>query len=206
MKRYDFFCMASRAMLRSMFRIEVHGLENVPEKGAFILAPNHISFLDPLAAGAFVGRDVYYMARESLFRIPGLGRVITWCNAFPVKRDSPGAGAMRTALAVLKGGGGLLVFPEGRRSPDGSLGEGNPGVALLSRVSGAPIVPVLIRGTDKALPVDARCVRFAKVVVHYMEPVDPPGSSSREDYARTAEEVMQSIRQKLREVESCPAK
>ncbi len=200
MKRYDFFCFLSRVFLRGCFRIEVYGLENIPPTGPFIIAPNHVSFIDPLAAGAFSGRDVYYMARDSLFKIPLLGKLITWCNAFPVKRNNPGAAPMRRALSVLRRGEGLLVFPEGRRSLDGNINPGSSGVGLLAVLTQAPVVPVFIAGTEKALPPEAVCLRFAKVKVFYLDPVFPPKGSSREDYARVAGEVMDRLMQKRREI------
>ncbi len=203
MSRYGFFCLLSRVFLRVFSRIEVYGLENIPSSGAFILAPNHISFIDPPAAGAFVGREVYYMARKSLFDIPALGRIISWCNAFPVSRDGQENRAMRRALSVLKNGRGLLLFPEGRRSPDGKLHEASPGVGMLSSAARAPVVPVLIQGTDRALPVGARFIRLAKVRVFYLEPVPPPGEKSRAAYKEIAEEAMKRIREKSGEIEKC---
>ncbi len=206
MSRYGFFCLLSRVFLRVFSRIEVYGLENIPSSGAFILAPNHISFIDPPAAGAFVGREVYYMARKSLFDIPALGRIISWCNAFPVSRDGQENRAMRRALSVLKNGRGLLLFPEGRRSPDGKLHEASPGVGMLSSAARAPVVPVFIQGTDRALPVDARFIRFAKVKVFYLEPVYPSTTKSRAAYEETAAEVMKRIRDKSMEIEKCRVK
>jgi 1-acyl-sn-glycerol-3-phosphate acyltransferase len=202
--RYGFFCFLSRTALRVFFRIEVYGAENIPSSGPFIIAPNHISFLDPPAAGAFIRREVYYMARGSLFEIPLLGRLITWCNAFPVRRGSPGPAALRKALAVLKKGRGLLVFPEGKRSSDGKLNEGTPGVGMLAQSAGAPVVPAFIRGTDRALPVGALFIRTARISVYYLEPVIPPEKASREAYRRITEEVMKRIRQKSMEIEKCP--
>ncbi len=206
MRRYGFFCLLSRIVLRVFFRMEVYGLENIPSGGAFIIAPNHISFVDPPAAGAFVSREVFYMARESLFSIPVLGRLITWCNSIPVTRGEPGIKTMRTALSVLKKGHGLVLFPEGRRSPDGKLHEGSSGVGMLAAAAGAPVVPALICGTEKALPVAARFIRFAKVRVFYLEPVYPPPGKSRGVYNEITEEVMERISNKSMEIEKCRPK
>ncbi len=203
MNRYGVFCFLSRIILKAFFRIEIHGTENIPDDGPFIIAPNHVSFIDPVAAGAFIRRDVYYMARESLFSIPFLGALITWCNAFPVRRQSPGPRAMRRALSVLKSGSGLLVFPEGRRSTDGKIQEGNAGVGMLAVSAGAPVVPVLLLGTDRALPVNAIWIRSVKISVYYCEPVYPPGCRSRGVYRRIMEEAMKRIRDKRKEVERC---
>ncbi len=200
MNRYRFFCLLSRAVLKLFFRIEVYGLDNVPPEGPFIIAPNHVSFIDPVAAGAFIERDMHYMARDSLFRMPLLGRLIRWCNAFPVSRDSPGAKTMKKALSVLKGGGGLLVFPEGRRSINGKLQKGTPGIGMLSVMAGAPVIPALIMGTDNALPVNGKWIRFAKTRVYFCRALRPPPVASRDIYQRFAGEIMAALSEKLEEV------
>ncbi|MBI2266831.1 MAG: 1-acyl-sn-glycerol-3-phosphate acyltransferase [Armatimonadetes bacterium] len=124
-------------------------MERIPAEGPLIIAANHVSYLDPPALGAAVPpvRPVRFMAKEELFRIPFLGRMIAACGAFPVKRGTADRRALKQALAYLAQGEVLGIFPEGRRVMTGELGEAEQGVALIALKSSAPILPAAIMGT-----------------------------------------------------------
>ncbi len=198
MSRYSFICFLARILLKSLFRIRVKGAENIPRAGPFIIAPNHISFLDPVAVGAFVPRDLYYMSRDTLFDIPFLKWLLRLCQAFPVKRDKPHPQTMNRALAVLSSGKGLLLFPEGTRSISGKLLKGNPGLGMLASAAAAPVIPTLIVGTKKALPVNAHWIRLETVQVQFGKPVFPAPIKKNRDrrqiYQALTDEVMKRIR------------
>lgn len=135
-------------------RIRVSGTENIPREGAFILAPNHVSYLDPPVVGAPIRRirRVSFMAKAELFRIPFLGWLIhTW--AFPVQRGAADRAAIRTAIRVLEQGSGLVMFPEGGRAPnEEALRPGELGVAMVAARAGAPVIPVGVVGVTRSLP------------------------------------------------------
>lgn len=194
---YFIICFGARILLKIFFRIRVDGIRNIPRKGPFIIAPNHISFLDPVAAGAFIPRSLYYMARDTLFDIPFLGALIKACHTFPVRRGKPHPRTMKKALSILKSGNGLLLFPEGTRSINGKLREGSPGLGMLASLSGAPVIPTLLEGTEKALPVHAEWIRMKKVRVRYGKPVFPHcvkgGKRDRELYQAISKGVMKRI-------------
>lgn len=129
---------------------KVIGLHNIPSQGPFILASNHLSFLDPPALGCKVNRNLHYFARDSLFIGP-LGFLITRLNSIPVNRGQLDLTTLRSTLKVLKNGDPLLVFPEGTRSPDGKLGEPKKGLGLLVLKSKCPVLPARIRGSHEIL-------------------------------------------------------
>ena len=139
-------------ILRRYFRIRVTGLERLPRTGPVVLAINHRSMLDPILIGAVMPRPVCFMAKEELFRYPGLGRLLRWLGAFPVRRGEPDREAIQHALRRLREGQVVGIFPEGTRSVDGRLLTLHGGTALLALKSGAPILPVAITGTERAMP------------------------------------------------------
>jgi 1-acyl-sn-glycerol-3-phosphate acyltransferase len=147
------FCQALTIIFFLVFyRYRVHGRENVPARGAALIASNHQSFFDPVLVGLLLSRQISIMARESLFRVPGFAALIRSFNAFPVKRSAFNREAIRRSVEVLEEGRLLLLFPEGRRTRDGSLGAPKPGIALLARKAKVPVVPAVIHGAYKAWP------------------------------------------------------
>ena len=135
-------------LLRSWFRVRTAGAERIPDDGAVIVAANHKSFLDAFFLGLATRRRVRFMAKAELFKGP-LGWLFTRLGAFPVRRGEADRDALATARTVLEQGGLLIVFPEGTRvdEPD-ALGSPHHGAGRLAVETGAPIVPVAIRGTS----------------------------------------------------------
>ena len=132
--------------------LDVQGLDLVPESGPLLLCANHVSNYDPLLLGATVPRLMHAMAKAELFRNPLLGWYLRACNVFPVRREEADAAALRTALLVLKGGGVVVLFPEGHRSHGGRMRPFSRGAGYLARRSGAPVLPCAIWGTEQVLP------------------------------------------------------
>jgi 1-acyl-sn-glycerol-3-phosphate acyltransferase len=149
-KTYRLAQFLSYSYLKCFHRFEVKGTENVPEKGGFILACNHLSYIDPPAVGCRIRRNLHYFARDSLFFWP-LGLLITKLNSIPVNRDQLDLGTLRKVLRVLKGGEPVLVFPEGTRSPDGTLQKSQKGLGLLVHKSGVPVLPARLHGSFEIL-------------------------------------------------------
>jgi 1-acyl-sn-glycerol-3-phosphate acyltransferase len=135
---------------KTFHRFEVNGLDNIPEDGAFLLASNHISFLDPPALGCKINRNLHYFARDSLFVGP-LGLLIRRLNSIPVNRGQLDLRTLKLTLSVLNSGEPLLVFPEGTRSLDGNLGKPKKGIGLLIDKAKCPVVPARIRGSFEIL-------------------------------------------------------
>lgn len=150
--------------------IKAIGTENVPQDGPVLLAPIHMSFLDPPVVGISCPRPVCYMAKEELFRPPGFSQLIRSLKAFPVKRGANDSGAIRLAIELLQSGECVLVFPEGGRNDGETLLEIQSGIAMLAKRSGAAIVPVGISGSQKMLPKGAKFLKRAKIKVVFGEP------------------------------------
>ena len=136
-------------IFKVLFRAEIIGRENMPKEGAVILAANHMSNWDPPFLACFMRRHVAYMAKEELFEHPVFGAAIRACHAFPVKRGAADRAAIKTAVEVLKLGHCLGLFPEGTRSRTGKMRKAEAGVGLIAALTGAPVVPAAILGTDK---------------------------------------------------------
>ncbi|HET7876256.1 MAG TPA: lysophospholipid acyltransferase family protein [Methylomirabilota bacterium] len=186
------------ALMRLYFRVERRGREHVPRTGPVLIASNHVSVLDPPLVGGMAPRPVYFLAKEELFRIPLLGELIRRLNARPVRRDGTDTRALRTALGLLEAGRAVLIFPEGTRSRDGRLGPGKPGAGMLAVVSGAPVVPVFISGTERALPPGGGVPRPKKVRVTFGPPLtfkSGKDDGRKERYREAANEMMRAIAQ-----------
>jgi 1-acyl-sn-glycerol-3-phosphate acyltransferase len=164
---YAFVKPLALLVMRLLFRLESLGHEHIPVTGPVLLVSNHASVLDPPLIGVAAPRPLCFMAKAELFRIPLFGRLIRALNARPVRREGSSAGALRDALGTLRAGNALLVFPEGTRGTGDEVRAGKPGAGMLAVASGAPVVPVYISGTDRALPRGRSVPRPAKVVVRF---------------------------------------
>ncbi|MBI3911373.1 MAG: 1-acyl-sn-glycerol-3-phosphate acyltransferase [Armatimonadetes bacterium] len=175
----------------------VAGLRHVPRQGPVILAPNHISYLDPVAVGTGIRRRLAFMAKAEAFRVPIFGWLLRKLRAFPVRRGAADRAALKRALDLLAAGEALMIFPEGTRSLTGELQAPEIGVGMLAVRSGAPVVPVRVWGTDQMLPRGARFLRPAPVRVAYGPPLrfSPPagGKPGREEYEAAARQIMAAI-------------
>jgi glycerol-3-phosphate dehydrogenase (NAD(P)+) len=131
------------------FRLRRLGTEHIPE-GGVILASNHRSFLDPFAIGCCLGRPIYFVAKQELFKNPLLGWILNCLGAFPIKRGASDEESMDTALALLERGQAVVIFPEGTRIRTGSLGSAKRGVGRLALQSGKPVVPIAVTNSERA--------------------------------------------------------
>jgi 1-acyl-sn-glycerol-3-phosphate acyltransferase len=157
--------------VRLWFRLRVENRPRLP--GAFVLAPNHASFLDPLLVGASLRRRIVFMMTEVIWRSPRLGWFYRWNRAIPVAVRSSNREALRAAREVLRQGRLIGIFPEGGLSRDGGLLLGNPGAVSLVLNEDVPIVPVGIVGADRALPPGAWLPRPRRVVVRFGDAILP---------------------------------
>ncbi|MGA2872196.1 MAG: lysophospholipid acyltransferase family protein [Candidatus Dormibacteria bacterium] len=148
----------TRAVLRVVVRItarggvDLQGLENLPARGPLLICSNHLSNFDPLVYAATIPRVVHALTKEELFRNPLAGAFFSRCNCILVRRGEPDRLAIRGALAVLRGGGALIVFPEGHRSVDGRMRAFELGAGYLAVRSEAQVLPCAIWGTERVLP------------------------------------------------------
>jgi 1-acyl-sn-glycerol-3-phosphate acyltransferase len=172
--------LASRVVppvFRLMYRMEIRGVENVPEQGAVVLASNHLSNMDPLFIGVATPRQVHFMAKAELWKVKPLGWGIERLGSFPVRRRQADREAVRRALEIVGGGGVLGIFPQGHRRPPGHLGLPQPGFALFSLRPGVVTVPVALTGTERIMR--GRLPRFPRIGVAFGEPLPVDEAAGR---------------------------
>ena len=169
---YYFTYFFTKALSFTFFPRTVKGWQNVPQKGAYILASNHISNLDPPILGISTPRRLHFMAKIELFKHPLVGWWLKKLWAFPIKRGEGDFGALKKALKLLKEGYPVLLFPEGTRRLDGKPLPPQAGAGLLSIKSQVPIVPVYIKGSDAVMPPGAKFFKRSHVTVTYGKPFD----------------------------------
>lgn len=185
---YSFVRSVVYAILKPVYRIEVIGKENIPAEGGVLLCANHIDNLDPPVVGITAPRPVHFMAKDELFSVPLLGKIVPHLNAFPVKRGMSDREALRKGLAILKEGKVLGLFPEGTRSKTGEMGKGLAGAGFFALRSDAHIVPCAIIGPYKA---------FQKLRVVYGKPIDMALVKENKLNAEQATDLIMSEIQKL---------
>lgn len=147
-----------------VFSFKVEGRENIPIDRAVIVAPNHITWADPVFVSVPIRTPSAYMAKESLLENKLLAPLIKLFHAFPVKRDQSDRTALKTSVDYLNKGYNLTIFPEGTRSKDGKLGRGKSGVAFIASESGADVLPVGIVFEKRKGKRTGLTIRYGKVI------------------------------------------
>lgn len=161
---------------RRLFRLRVEGDEHLPAAGRAIIAANHLSFFDSVALALAVDRPLSFVGKAEYLDSWKTRRLFPALGMIPVDRDSPrrAYGALQVAAGVLEADELFAVYPEGTRSPDGSLHDGRNGVGHLSVTTGASIIPAGIVGTDRIQPRGARVPRpFRRAIVRFGSPIHP---------------------------------
>ncbi|WP_208031253.1 lysophospholipid acyltransferase family protein [Streptomyces cyanogenus] len=166
-------------IMRLMFRPQVEGVDNIPGDGPVILAGNHLTFIDSIVLPVVTKRQVFFIGKDEYVTGKGLkGRLMAWfftgVGMIPVDRDgaSGGVAALMTGRRILEEGKIFGIYPEGTRSPDGRLYRGRTGIARLTLMTGAPVVPFAMIGTDKLQPGGRGIPRPGRVTVRFGEPME----------------------------------
>ncbi len=167
-----------RFLLSLLFRIEVEGLERIPEEGPVIVYINHANWVDPVVAAAVIDREVTVMGKQELFEIPIGGRILREYGVFPVRRDEGDLRAFRQALSILRQGGLLIMAPEGTRSRTGVLQSAKAGMIPLAARVNALVVPVAILGAFNYRE-NLRRLRHTRVSVVVGEPWQVPADKRK---------------------------
>jgi 1-acyl-sn-glycerol-3-phosphate acyltransferase len=193
--------------LRAVFRPEVTGTEHVPADGPVIFAMNHQSFADEFFVPVATRRQVFFFAKAEYFTTPGLrGRATAaffrGLGQVPVARSDTrsAAAVIEVGKEVLDQGRALGIFPEGTRSPDGSLYKFRTGVARLALRSGAPVVPIGLVGTRAVQPPDSRRWHRAPLSVHIGRPMEFGDLAAQERSSRVLREVTETVREAVQEL------
>ncbi|HSG06660.1 MAG TPA: lysophospholipid acyltransferase family protein, partial [Nitrospiria bacterium] len=158
-------------LVRPLLRLRVFGAEKIPPTGALIFAPNHVSYLDIPVLGVAQKRHLHFIGKSSLFRSRLSGWLYRSLGGIPLQNNHSPGGGLKEAVRRLKDGACVVLYPEGRRSLTGDLQKPQPGLGMLSALSGAPVIPVFIDGTEKVLPVGKALPRLHRVSVYIGEPI-----------------------------------
>ena len=180
-------------VFRGLLRGRTTGNALVPKQGPLVVVSNHGSHLDPPLLGHALGRPVAFMAKAELFGIPILGAIIHACGAYPVKRGASDREAIRTATARLDEGWAIGVFLDGTRQIDGRVNEPRPGAALLAARSGAPLLPVAIINSHRALGAGRGWPRLVRVQLRIGEPIPAPRGRRKPELEATTLELQSRI-------------
>ena len=156
LKKYTIFYFICKTIIiifsKIYWRLSTKGRENIPKEGGVLLVANHASYLDPPLIGSYSTRPVNILSKSELFKIPIFNFIIKALAAIPIRREMIDRKSLKTAVDLLKGGCVLLVFPEGTRTKNGSIGSPKPGSGLIAKMANVAIVPVYIQGSYEALP------------------------------------------------------
>lgn len=162
-----------QGVAQSFFKLKVINREKLIEEGACIYVMNHQSFLDPPMIGQlFASTNVHFLARKTLFDNAFLGTILPYCNVVPIDQEQPDPGSILRVLRLVKGGGRIIIFPEGSRCPDNQIHDAMPGIGLiLGRLQGVPIQPLRIEGAYDCLPIHSSKLRFKPITISIGDPI-----------------------------------
>jgi 1-acyl-sn-glycerol-3-phosphate acyltransferase len=150
---YRVFYWILLSLFTVIYRARFFGTRNVPDAGGLLVISNHQSHLDPpLVGSAIRRRNMAAIAREGLFRVPVLGWWLRMVGCISIKEEGGDAAAVRAGIEQLKRHRLIVIFPEGSRSPDGTIKEFKRGVWLLMMRSGVPVLPAAVEGCYDAWP------------------------------------------------------
>ena len=171
------------------------------EEGGYVVASNHVSFLDPPLVGIAFPENIYYFARKTLFDHPVFGWVLRSIQAIPVNQEKPEMSTLKHIIQLLKDGEKVVIFPEGERTHDGKMKErGQSGVGMMVEKSEARVLPVRLFGPEKAMPRDSKKIKRVPVTLVVGEPIDMSDLISDREldkktrYEAITERIMEAIR------------
>ncbi len=153
--------------LKLVYRIEVHGLENIPKDNKYIVCPNHLSTLDPPMLAGVLPRSVAFMAKKELFDIPLLRWWLDWLGAFSVDRENLSPSTIKTVEQIKQSNWVLGIFPQGTRGVPGEIKGVTKGFAGLARLTKCNILPVGVIGSNevKRMPFSGKIiVNIGKII------------------------------------------
>jgi 1-acyl-sn-glycerol-3-phosphate acyltransferase len=182
---------------RAVWKIEYVGVENIPASGGVIIAANHQTYIDPFWLSVKIKRPIRYLAWSAAFRWPVVGQCLTWFGAWPLALEGSDPAAIRRSIQWLRGGGAVVIFPEGGRSTStGALERFKAGAVRLALETNVPILPVTIKGGNQIWPRGRRVPRPGKVVITYhplYHPEPPPNEETRAFARRESERLAKVI-------------
>ena len=176
-----------------LFKGELIGRDNIPQKDNFIMVSNHGSLLDPPMLGHALGCNISFMAKAELFKIPFIGFIIKACGAYPVKRGIADKNTIKIACAKLSNNNSIGIFIDGTRQKNGRVNKPKQGAALLSFKNQKLLLPVAIVNSHRLIRFKLCVPSFSKIVIKVGQPVQPPRSSSRDELNSVTKRLQENI-------------
>ncbi len=196
---YRLFRALVLAVWTAMFRPRVEGQENIPLAGPVLIAPIHRSNIDFAFTVFMTKRKTFFMAKDSLWKVPLLRNLISTMGAFAVKRGTADRESLAFAQSVLEQGEVLVMFPEGTRQEGADVVELRDGAMFIASRTGATVVPVGIGNTQRAMPRGAKFPRPVRVRIVIGKPISAPTSQTRVSRTQIAE-ATEELRRSLQDV------
>ncbi|MEQ8767639.1 MAG: lysophospholipid acyltransferase family protein [Planctomycetota bacterium] len=193
------------AVMYVCFRYVARSRPRLEDGQPYIIAANHISFLDPPALQAAFRRRIFYLMTERIYRQPAVGWFFRFCRVIPVRQGSMNRQSLVAARKLLSRGQVVGIFPEGGISRSGELRRGHPGIASLVLETRVPVIPAAIFGTRNALPAGSLLPRPKAVRVVFGEPLnfdDLPEVQDRAARRVQLREVTERIMTKIAELQT----
>lgn len=194
-----------KIILKLFFGFRTEGLQNLPEKGPYIITPNHTSYLDAFCIGGAVPAkyftQLYSLGMQKYFASRPGEIFARLAHVIPIDTELNLNRALQLSAYVLRNGKSLLIFPEGGRSFDGEMLEFKRGVGILSKELNVPVIPATIEGTFKALPRGSFLPKFTKITVRLGKPIYPSDidmskkPEGMDDYQFFMSEVRERVKQ-----------
>lgn len=195
---YWFVQIATYIIANLLFRIKISGLENLPRQGAFILASNHKSHLDPIIIAGASTRKLHFIAKKELVKAKFVGSIMNWLSMVLINREGVDRTALKHGLRLLHSGRVLALFPEGTRSKDGRLGRAHAGVALFALTARVPVIPAFVSGTERALPAGSHRIRIgSRIGVVFGKPIAPYDIADRSNKKAAYQELTNRVMQEI---------
>ena len=197
---YNVVAACSWPILRGLYRLRVHGTENVPQSGGFVLACNHLSNFDPWPLGMplWPKHWLRFMAKAELYWWPAT-YVLNAAGAFPVHRERADVEAVHTAVRLAQEGNVVVMFPEGTRRKKGLVkkhqARARSGAARIALDAGVPLVPAAVAGTDKLLT-------LGPLRIAYGAPIEMDDLRASGDLRGASQEATERLMEQIAELEA----
>ncbi|MBR5313949.1 MAG: 1-acyl-sn-glycerol-3-phosphate acyltransferase [Clostridia bacterium] len=193
MKVYAVLKKILKGLFMGLFRVDFQGAENIPAEGPLLVCPNHLSNWDPIILGAACDRQIRFMAKASLFKIPLLNVLIKTLGAFPIQRGMADPGALKTAIKHLKDGDAVGVFPQGKRYMNVEPKDTGvkPGIGMIAYRSKADVLPIsIVTEKYKIMPFRKVYIRVGKVIPYADLKLE---NGTQEEYSVASEYVFKKV-------------